>query len=74
MDAITQINPQALIRLKAYRDRLTPQQYRTLRGQMLKGDTEGALRGLKKLLERRAKGETATRYTAGRSSGQQPKD
>lgn len=47
-----QINIDALIKLKAYRKRLTPQQYRTLRGQILTGDHAGALKGLAKLLER----------------------
>jgi hypothetical protein len=45
-----QIDSKALIRLKAYRDRLTPQQYRTLKGQVLAGDADGALRGLQKIL------------------------
>ena len=39
-------------RIKSYRDRLTKQQVRTLCGQAKAGDTEAALRGLKKLLER----------------------
>lgn len=45
-----EINTNALLALKAYRHRLTPQQYRTLRGQVLAGDGGGALRGLRKLL------------------------
>ena len=40
----------ALVRLKAIRHRLTTQQYKTLRGQILAGDAEGAMKGLKKLL------------------------
>lgn len=40
----------ALIHVKACKDRLTPQQYRTLRGQVLAGDGDGALKGLRKLL------------------------
>ena len=40
----------ALIRLKACRDRLTKQQYKTLRGQVLAGDHIGAMKGLQKLL------------------------
>ena len=41
----------ALIRLKAIRHRLTAQQYKTLRGQILAGDAEGAMKGLKKILK-----------------------
>lgn len=55
MDALKEINAQTLIRLQAYRNRLTPQQYKTLRGQILAGDAEGAMRGLRKLLERKAR-------------------
>ena len=44
------IDTKALIHLKACRDRLTVQQYRTLRGQVLAGDGEGAMKGLRKLL------------------------
>lgn len=41
----------AYIRLKACRHRLTTQQYKTLRGQILSGDAEGAMKGLRKLLK-----------------------
>lgn len=41
----------ALMHLKACRNRLTTQQYKTLRGQILAGDTEGAMKGLRKLLK-----------------------
>ena len=44
------INVGALLRLKGARHRLTAQQYRTLRGQVLAGDPDGAMRGLRKLL------------------------
>lgn len=50
MDAVKPIDTKALIQLKACRDRLTVQQYRTLRGQVLAGDGAGARRGLRKLL------------------------
>lgn len=40
----------AYIRLKACSHRLTSQQYKTLRGQILAGDPDGALKGLRKLL------------------------
>lgn len=45
-----EINVAALIKLKAYRNDLTVQQYKTLRGQVLSGDDAGAMKGLKKLL------------------------
>lgn len=38
--------------LRAYRHRLTRRQLCTLKGQILAGDTDGALKGLKTLLER----------------------
>lgn len=44
------IDAKALIQIKGCRDRLTVQQYRTLKGQVLAGDGDGALRGLRKLL------------------------
>lgn len=40
----------AAMNLKACRDRLTKQQYKTLKGQILAGDSEGAMRGLRRLL------------------------
>lgn len=43
----------AAMNLKACRDRLTKQQYRTLKGQILAGDSDGAMRGLRKVLMRR---------------------
>lgn len=45
-----QVNQIALKHVKSCRDRLTPQQYRTLKGQVLAGDADGALRGLRKIL------------------------
>jgi hypothetical protein len=45
-----QVNQKALTYIKFCRDRLTPQQYRTLKGQVLAGDADGALRGLQKIL------------------------
>lgn len=39
--------------LKANRSRLTPQQFRTLKGQVLAGDITGAQKGLQKLLKQR---------------------
>ncbi len=51
MDAVNPINTQALFLLKKARKWLTPQQYHTLKGQVLAGDSNGALRGLQKLLK-----------------------
>lgn len=45
-----EIDTSILILLKGARQRLTPQQYRTLRGQVLAGDSAGAMKGLRKLL------------------------
>lgn len=47
---LQQIDVKALIQLKGCRDRLTRQQYKTLRGQVLAGDPDGAMKGLHKLL------------------------
>ena len=47
-------NVAALTLLKNYRHRLTSQEYKTLRGQALAGDVDGAVRGLKKILRRKA--------------------
>ena len=44
---------QFLARLKVYRDILTYQQWRTLRGQALSGDIEGAEKGLIKIIRRK---------------------
>ena len=40
---------EALLILKANRKNLTNQQYKTLRGQVLSGNPEGAIKGLNKL-------------------------
>lgn len=48
------IDTRAMIQLKAAKDRLSPQQYRTLRGQVLAGDPDGAMKGLRNILQRRA--------------------
>lgn len=46
-----EINVGALIRLKHARHLLTSHQYYTLRGQVLAGDPDGAMRGLRKIME-----------------------
>ena len=37
--------------LSAVRRKLTAQQYRTIRGQLRAGDVDGAVRGIKRLME-----------------------
>ena len=46
------IDKNALIALKVHRHELTWQQYKTFRGQVLAGDLDGAMKGLKRLLQR----------------------
>lgn len=50
MDAVKHIDVKALIQIKGARKRLTTQQYHTLKGQVLAGDPEGAMRGLREIL------------------------
>ena len=59
MDAIKPIKAEALLKLKAYRTFLTPQQYGVLRGQVLAGDADGAMKGLRKLIKRRLRTDAA---------------
>ena len=47
---MNEVDVKALIQVKGARNRLTFQQYRTLRGQVLAGDADGAMRGLRKIL------------------------
>lgn len=42
----------ALMLLKNTKHRLTKQQFKTLRGQILAGDPDGAMRGLRNILQR----------------------
>lgn len=60
MSDLQAINPRALIRLKAYRNRLNWQQYKTLRGQVLAGDDTGAMKGLERILRRQTHDKTAS--------------
>ncbi len=51
------MNLYELIReLKVCRSFLTPQEYRTLKGQAIRGDVEGAEKGLQRLRQRRQHG------------------
>ena len=42
------------LREKYLKRRITPQQYRTLRGQAIAGDIDGAMKGLARILAREA--------------------
>ena len=42
----------AFIYLNSFRDKLTKQQYKTLKGQIIAGDSDGAMKGLRKILGR----------------------
>lgn len=48
------IDTGALMLLKNTKHRLTKQQYKTLRGQILAGDADGAIKGLRNILQRRS--------------------
>ena len=48
------IDTGALMLLRNTKHRLTKQQYKTIRGQILAGDPDGAIKGLRNVLQRRA--------------------
>lgn len=48
------IDTGALLLLRNTKHRLSRQQYRTLKGQVLAGDADGAMKGLRRILRRRA--------------------
>jgi hypothetical protein len=75
VDVINPINTQALAQLNRARNILTRQQFKTLRGQILAGEYEAALKGLQKIKERRPIGrESSARQGPGDRHRQQPKD
>ena len=51
---MVEIDVNAMMFLKAYRSQLSHQQYKTLRGQVLAGDSVGAMKGLKRILAKRS--------------------
>lgn len=60
------IDQGALMLLRNTKHRLSKQQYKTIRGQILAGDPDGAIKGLRNILKRRAeraskKGESNVR-------------
>lgn len=52
MDALKPIDARALIQIKGARQHLTAQQYRTLKGQVLAGDPDAAMKGLRKIMQK----------------------
>lgn len=46
----------ALVYLKKKKPELTVQQYRTIKGQILAGDEDGAIRGIDRMVERNRRG------------------
>lgn len=57
MIALQRFDFKAAMHLKACRDKLTRQQYKTLKGQILAGDGDAAMKGLRKLLSRQERKE-----------------
>ena len=53
MNKVIEVDFRAMMQLKACREKLTKQEYTSLRGQILAGDSVGAMRGLQTILERR---------------------
>ena len=53
MSKLNQVQKDALMRLKKEGRGLTKQEYKTLKGQILSGSQEGALRGLERVLNKR---------------------
>lgn len=47
---VVKIDTAALGRLRSAKNRLTRQQFKTLRGQILAGDPAGAMKGLERIL------------------------
>ena len=60
MSELREIDKRAIITLKAHRHRLTWQQYQTLRGQVLAGDAEAAMKGLERIIGRKTHDKTAS--------------
>lgn len=52
---MVEIDVNAMMFLKAYRSQLSYEEYKTLRGQVLDGDPQRAMKGLKRILERNSK-------------------
>lgn len=53
MEGLNPVSIQDLKALKRARHHLTPQQYRTIKGQILAGQTIQAMKGLDRLLKKR---------------------
>lgn len=52
MDALSPVGQRAMKDLKKAKSRLTPQQYRTIKGQILAGCPLEAMKGLQRILTR----------------------
>lgn len=52
MENLKQVDVNALVQMKASRSRLSFQQYKTLRGQVLAGNGDATMKGLQKVLRR----------------------
>lgn len=55
MDALKPIDARALIQIKGARQHLTAQQYRTLKGQVLAGNPDAAMKGLRKIMQQKGR-------------------
>ena len=61
----------ALVIIRTNNPYLTRQQFKTLRGQVLAGDPDGAMKGLQNILEKRRQNhEHPTRQNPGHRAGQ----
>lgn len=45
------MDSKAIRELKAHKDKLTQQQYRTIKGQILSGNVDAAMKGLSRILK-----------------------
>jgi hypothetical protein len=54
------IDARALIQIKGARQHLTAQQYRTLKGQVLAGNPDGAMKGLRKIMQQKGRQKNET--------------
>lgn len=59
MENLKQVDVNALVQLKASRSQLSFRQYKTLRGQVLAGNGDAAMKGLQKILNRQERGEAS---------------
>ena len=53
-NTMVEIDSNAMMFLKAYRSRMTHQQYKDLRDKVLAGDSIGAMKGLQRILAKKS--------------------